>query len=428
MNKQKNEYSVVERCLQGVLLGYPILLLTVKGAMSASFLILIVLSAILIIRTARSGAALYSDSNSVLFGLSMGATIISLSLSQVYHWAINMPAYDSPARLLFSILIFLALREINFQLIGKIQFGFLVGALLIGASIFLSSQGVGATTYYLIHIHLGDLALMLGLLSIFSLNWDRKDSATLVVLKVCGLLAGLYVSLLTGARGGWAAIPVIILAMILISSESKKSIMTRLAISMSVMLLVAVLAYFSLEVVHLRMDAAISDLRSVDSDTSLGVRFQLWGAATHLFMLNPIFGVGSEGFILAMDGLADSGMITAAAAEIGKGEVHSYYFATLAKFGSVGIISLLLLFFGPLWLFIKAYKSQYQFHRVAARMGIILVLGYVTFCVTVEMFNLKMVSTFYGVTVAILLAAATNRTVGAIPSQPMKGKFNDKSS
>lgn len=403
---------LIERYLQGLLLVYPILLLNIKGGMSASFLIFVVLSAILLFKAKSKGDVLFVDSESLLFSLSMSATIISLSMSELRWLTVNTPAFDSPARLLLSIPIFLALREVNYQILGKLQFGLVIGAITIGVVVFLSGQGVGATSYYLIHIHLGDLALMLGLLSLFSINWDRKDSTSLMALKIFGLFAGFYVSLLTGARGGWIAIPVIVIAWILISSVDTKTTLFRLTISMSIMLLGVALGYHFLEVVELRIDAAINDLTTVNPDTSLGVRFQLWTAATYLFMQNPIFGVGSEGFILAMDGLAGSGMITQVAAEIGKGEVHSYYFATLAKFGVVGIISLLLLFFGPLWLFLKAHKSPYQFHRVAARMGVTLVLGYAMFCFTVEMFNLKMVATFYGVTVAILLAAATNRTVG----------------
>jgi len=109
--------------------------------------------------------------------------------------------------------------------------------------------------------------------------------------------------------------------------------------------------------------------------------------------------------------MLDSGLITKAAAVNGQGEVHSYYFATLARFGMAGLVSALLLFCIPLWMFYKATNSHYNFHRVAARMGLALALGFVVFCVTVEMFNLKMVATFYGVTLAVLLAAATNRRV-----------------
>lgn len=412
MKKQMIGDLFIEKALQGLLVAYPILLLTIKGSMSASFLILVILSIVLLIEAKNREKVSLVDSDSLLFAISMSATIISLSMSELRWLALNVPAFDSPSRLLLSIPIFLALRQANYLTLGKLQFGFAIGAITIGLVVFFSGQGIGATSYYLIHIHLGDLALMLGILSLFSINWDRKDSTTLVALKMCGLLAGLYVSLLTGARGGWVAIPVIVIAWIFISSGDTKSALTRLAISTLLMLLAVAFGYLTLEVIQVRIDAAVTDLTSVNPDTSLGVRFQLWGAAIHLFLQNPVFGVGSEGFISAMDGLAESGLITQAAAEIGKGEVHSYYFATLAKFGAIGIISLLLLFLGPLWLFVKAHKSPYQFHRVAARMGVALVLGYAMYCFTVEMFNLKMVATFYGVTVAILLAAATNRTVG----------------
>lgn len=52
-------------------------------------------------------------------------------------------------------------------------------------------------------------------------------------------------------------------------------------------------------------------------------------------------------------------------------------------------------------------------------MGMAVVLGFMVYCVTVEMFNLKMIATFYAMTVAVLLAAAYGRetAVAAAPAQ-----------
>ena len=407
----KNNLAII-RSIQGILFAYPVLLLTVKGSMSASFLILVALSIYLLFSSEKSGFRHGMDRDTVLFCAAMSATFVSILLSQLYHMEGSARAFDSASRFLFSIPIFYVLRNVEIRVLGIVQYGLLTGATLIGLIIWITGQEISATTYFLIHIHLGDLALMLGFLSIFSINWTQRDTPLLVALKVLGLIAGLYVSLVSGARGGWAAIPVFILVWILLSPNFKNSAITKLLITTAAIVLGAVSSYFLSDVVHVRVDAAISDITSADPDSSLGVRFQLWHAASQLFMQNLVFGVGADGFGLAMDRMSDSGVITKVAAEIGKGEVHSYYFATLARFGMIGLISVLMLFFIPLWLFYKATKSSHNFHRVAARMGLILVLGFLVFCVTVEMFNLKMVATFYGVTVAVLLAAATNRTVG----------------
>lgn len=406
----KNNLAVT-RGIQGVLFAYPVLLLTVKGGMSASFFLLVALSIYLLYSTAKGSIRQDMDRDIILFSVAMSATIISVLLSQIYHMDSSARAFDFPSRFLFSIPIFFVLRNMDFKVIGTLQYGLPAGAILIGIIILMSGQKMTAHSSFAIHIHLGDMALMLGFLSILSINWTQKDSRLLVGLKVLGLAAGLYVSLLSGARGGWAAIPVFFLIWVLTSPKFRNGAVVKLSAASAVIVVVAVISYFAVDIVHIRVDAAISDLTSANPDSSLGVRFQLWRAAIQLFMQNPILGVGADGFGLAMNGMLDSGLITKAAAVNGQGEVHSYYFATLARFGMAGLVSALLLFCIPLWMFYKATNSHYNFHRVAARMGLALALGFVVFCVTVEMFNLKMVATFYGVTLAVLLAAATNRRV-----------------
>ncbi len=404
----------ITRAVKGILLAYPVLLLTVKGGMSASFIILLAFAIYIMFRLGKDAVRKAVDHDLILFSIAMAATFVSVMLSQLYHMQFDASALDSPLRFMLAPLIFIALRSMGGKSIGIMQYGFLVGAILIGVLILATGQQMAAHSYFLIHIHLGDLALMLGFLSVLSINWTQKDNRWLIGLKVIAMLAGLYVSLASGARGGWAAIPVFVLAWVLTSPSFKKGLIFKLSALVAVFALGAALSYVVVERVHVRVDAAISDLRSVTPDTSLGIRFQLWGAATHAFLENPVFGVGSDGFTAVMDKLEVSGAITTLAGETGKGEVHSYYFATLARYGLVGLVALGTLFLVPLWLFLKARSSSADFNRISARMGLAVVLGFMVYCVTVEMFNLKMVATFYAMTVAVLLAAVFNRKVEAV--------------
>jgi hypothetical protein len=58
------------------------------------------------------------------------------------------------------------------------------------------------------HIHYDDMALMLGFLSQFSINWATQDRAPVSILRICGLPAGLYLFVQSGARGGCVSFPV----------------------------------------------------------------------------------------------------------------------------------------------------------------------------------------------------------------------------
>jgi O-antigen ligase len=62
-----------------------------------------------------------------------------------------------------------------------------------------------------------------------------------------------------------------------------------------------------------------------------------------------------------------------------------------------------------LWRSLNARDAQ---TKVAGLMGMALVSGFFIFGLTVEIFNLKMTAAFYALTLAVLMAAATNRNEG----------------
>jgi O-antigen ligase len=305
----------------------------------------------------------------------------------------------------------LALRHISIRTLSLVQYAFPLGAIAAFAAVMMKNPHVStyASTSFMNHIHLGDLALLLGFLSLFSVNWIRKDHPVVKLLKILGLIAGSYVSVVSSARGGWIAIPVFVFVYIHFGFSGKlfnKVLMAMLSIG-----LVALLAYIFIEPIHHRLWMIYSDLSSFSSgheNTSIGVRLQLWNAAIHLIAQNPVFGVGAAGFANAMDGLSATGMITPIAAGLGKGEVHNEILAHTVRFGIFGLASILAVYFVPFAIFLRAARSRIHQQNIAAIMGMSVTLGFFVFGLTVETFDLKMTAAFYSMTVAILLATATH--------------------
>lgn len=397
--------------LKAILLTSPVLLLTVAGSISGSYILLLILSIYMLIRQGKARFREGMDRDTLLLVIAMAATFVSVGLQQLYQMQADASAFDSPSRFLVVPIIYMALRNADYKAIGILQYGLPLGALLIGGLILASGQHLYARTYFLMHIHLGDLALMLGVLSVLSINWTRKDSPWLVGLKVLGLLAGAYVSLLSGARGGWAAIPMFLVAWALTSPLFQKNLLPKLVLLVVACGLAGILSFYVSDTVHMRVEAAVSDLRAAHHtyNSSLGARIQLWQTAVEAFGENPLVGVGPQGYRDLIAKKEASGEMMVPVAITGMGEIHSYYFATLARYGLAGMAGLVLLFFVPLWLFYKRRKEADDYRRIAARMGMAVVLGFMVYCLTVEMFNLKMIATFYAMNVAVLLAAAYAR-------------------
>jgi O-antigen ligase len=90
--------------------------------------------------------------------------------------------------------------------------------------------------------------------------------------------------------------------------------------------------------------------------------------------------------------------------------VHNEILAQMVRFGIFGLLSILAVYLVPLLYLWRLAKSNLQPQRTAAIMGMILILGFFTFGLTVEIFNLKMTIAFFSLTLAVLFAAASNKS------------------
>lgn len=408
----KNE-SNTNRIIMLILLSYPALLLTVRSSMGVLFGVLLIISAIQLYRMRKSLLTSHWDGYSIAFALAMASPIVAIFLSEAYHGDFKSPPYDWASRFLLAIPIFLALRQTNIRTITVLQFGMPLGALagLIVLLVHPFAWGDRYTTSEFFNlIHFSDTALMLGFLSLFSINWERKDPALILALKLCGFIAGMYMSIQSGERGGWLAIP--LLLPLWVTAHSQKKLWLKLGIAIPVIIGAVWLSYSMPGIVHDRVDLISSDLNNYthgNKDTSLGIRLQHWQAALHLLSEHPFFGVGPNGFEKAMPELQSSGLLTPEAARMGSAEVHNEILEKCAETGLFGLFSLLSVYLVPVLIFWHTRKATESSIRIASFMGICLVLGFFLFGLTVEIFNLRMTAGFFSFTLAVLMAAATHR-------------------
>lgn len=403
-----NKYSRQDLFVAVIMFCYPILLLTQKGGMNAAFFILLAISLLVLVRDRRSVPPRF-DATARIFAIAMTSNVAVIFLSQLAHGDFDPHPYDGASRFLLAVPIYLMLKDAGQRTATVLQYSLPLGALSALALSLMSYKGGRVSSYFLDPIHLGDLALMLGFLSLFSINWTGPDRPRLLLLKLAGWAAGIVVSILSGSRGGWLAIPVLLIA--LIALRSRERLLGRMAAFFATIVVAAIAGYFLIDSIHQRAGDFINDLSALSQgkmDTSLGIRLQLWKAALYLFWQHPLFGVGPDGFAQMMAPLSQSGFISEIAAELGRGEVHNDILASMARLGVFGLLSILAIYLVPLTFFLKTVRSTDSLKRGAAQMGVCLVLGFVIFGLTVETINMKMVAAFYSLTVAVLLAAATN--------------------
>jgi O-antigen ligase len=397
------------------LLTFPSIAMLVQGASSA-----VSIGAAVVALAAlcwRPAGAPYGyappERHGLTFCIALCGPVAAVALSTLSHGHPLFRAWDSPSRFLLAIPIFLALRRAPPRIFVWADLSFALGAMsALALGLFMprdwGSGRIGSA--FLNPIHFGDLALALGVLSAIALNWWRKDSVLWRAIKIAGLFAGVATSLLSGARGGWAAIPLVAL-LIVWELGRNKPFYWKVLMPVTVALLFG-LVYGLSGTVRERVDEVSSDLTQYTQghrDTSVGIRLQLYEAASTLIAEHPVLGLGGDGFRDEMTSMAKQGALTPTAAQFGEGEVHNQLLAYMANYGIVGGLALLAIYIVPAVFFAAKLKSASRTTRRTALMGLSFVLMFFVFGLTVETFDLKSTVSFYA-TVLAVLAAISDRT------------------
>lgn len=403
---------LVEQVAILLLLLYPTLMLIVKGGMNGVFLFMLLLAFIVrMVRPAGINTIKWQHEWNAYFA-SMIAIPAAIFISQSYHHNYTAHPHDAASRYWLAIPVFLLLQRLRPNIFAVLQFAFPVAAII--GLLLATEMGrgrIGISTLDLIRF--GDFELLLGVLSLFSIDWFGRDRLPLRILKLLGFAAGLTASLASGSKGGWLCIPVFITIFIYLKAAR---IPPRMIALMAIAaILTATLLYSANTAFHQRVDAFANDVAMFNKgnlDTSTGTRWQLYKAAVDVISHNPIFGVGPEGFALEMKPMMETGKITPEAANLGRAEVHNDILSITAGMGIFGLFAILATYFVPFGLFWQATKSASGQIKRTGILGITFVSGFFVFGLTVELLNLTMSTAFYSFTVAVLLAACYNIQYG----------------
>ena len=395
-----------------LLFAYPIVLLSVRHGMSATFVALVAIS-VWYLLWFRGQNSFDWQAGDIAFALAMSSLVAATLVSQVYHSSFKLNALDEPSRFFAAIPIYLMLRNSGIAAPRTLEYGFPLGALAgLATSILFPAQFWKSGTYFLDSIHFGGAMLILGFLSALAINWTRNDPPAVLLLKASGLSAGIYCTLHSSARGAWIALPV--LAILWISYRLSGGWRARAGAAGAAAALIAS-AWF-IPHVRGRIEVTQGEITSVlggHLETDVGLRLQIWKAALQVISQNPIAGVGPEGVPDALQAVHQAGGLSPLGLQLGLAEIHSEILAQTIGLGVLGLVAILAIYLVPLVLSLKAARSGDRIKRTAAVMCTFVVVAYFIFGLTVETFNLKMIATFYAMTVAILLGIARNTATEA---------------
>jgi O-antigen ligase len=413
--KRYSEYALL-----GVLGLAPIFALTVRGWTTLTLVLAAILSLALLMLGRKSNNNLKHNqqepnvkSNAnfwvglmiITFASPLLAVLISQSLRHDWVWK----AYDAPVRFLVAIPLFLCVYKRNIQVMKVWQWSFplMVFSTLIILPYLPSGGWSGSlervTTSFVDPLTFGHITLTFGLLCLFIFNNNETESLQWKILKLFGVAAGIYLSIKSGSRTGWIALPIILLIWGLTRPWLKHPI-AAITIALCLGLGTSLTAYNFSTIIHSRVNESIQEIQAYHWDqqnsfTSVGARLSFARMGAYYFSLRPWTGWGDQGYkdlthdpeiTKFADPIAQNFPLTAG--------FHNEFTTNGVHYGIWGIISTSLLFFIPLAIFLKAYCRR--FNVQLALIGITYIICELASSMTTEVWNLKFTAAFSAMLIA----------------------------
>jgi O-antigen ligase len=344
--------------------------------------------------------------------ITLALPIMAILISQLgrHDWVIK--SFDGPSRMFFAIpILFLFIyKKVNFS--HLIALTAAPALWLIALSVYqhpeLRFQEVGRfSTPFVRPNAFGTYTAVLTSFCLFHLTSPSKPSKLWFIYQALGLLVGLTLVIGSGTRGSWIALPVITFIWLLFNYRSIRAYLPWLTI------LIAIAFFFSSSTlstyINNRFIGAYQEISNwinhSDTNTSTGIRLSMWKISWQLFLHNPLFGYGNKGYTAFLNEPWFSSSASHAAKEmLACCGAHNELFANTLRSGITGLVSALLLFVTPFLLFIKHVKHTNTTIATAAQLGLAYIICVAICGISIEVFNLKYLSSFYGLIVAGLSA------------------------
>ncbi|MYN20050.1 glycosyl transferase family 9 [Rugamonas sp. FT107W] len=360
---------------------------------------------LLLIRRGRTLLPLYqrhwNDIGGVVLAFG-GYFLVSLARLVLDQQRLN--TLDGPSRLLFGlscigVVYYLRPRARHFWL--GLCFAAVLSAVvaLFQVTVLGMERAIGFTHH---EITFGDLALACGLMSLCGLT-DLRNTR-MAWLPGVGLVCGLLASMLSASRGGWLALP---LVMIPVARYGVQLYGRRLLVVGAALLVLVVLALaVPATGVAGRIEQALAEIQRYltlgDATTSVGIRLELWKASVMMFLEHPWLGVGRDQFDVALHALAAQGRLQQSPALLYSSS-HNDMLNCLATGGLLDFSLLILMYVAPLRFFSRQLRSVDRGQRPLALAGMVVVVAFIGFGLTDVMFWLMMPKVFYVMMVCSLV-------------------------
>jgi len=340
---------------------------------------LLLLASVYFIVTKRSMLKLSKEFKLIGLGLLLYFTVMAIS---VWLDGGRISEVDRASRAVMAAVMLPLLASVPVRLPLFLS-GCCVGALLAFSTAIYDKLVLGYERAFddMMPIQSGNIAMSLGLFCLCGMFWaQKKGRLAFSLFMLLGAFTGMGASFLSGTRGGWVLLPVMLLTIGVLFKEClyRKKV---LAMITGILLCGGGLIVQPQSGVEARIAQAQQDisqyLDKTNSNTSLGIRFQLWQSAWQSFTEKPLFGWGNNGIRESQKAQLMRGEISQFIYNFNS-HAHNQFLDEMAKRGIIGLGSFLLMLLIPLFLVKRRLRQP---HNMDVHCGAVLVIVTVFSCI-----------------------------------------------
>lgn len=306
---------------------------------------------------------------------------------------------DNPSRVLLFIPVLLLLLHIPPRL-NMVLYTIPLGSMIAGITAIydkLVLHSEMAFSSRIMHIQGGDISMSLGMFSFaIGFYFFQKTQLKLTALCILAALFGILGSILSTARGGWPALPILLIALLWIYRRNLSKTFFITLIGLFTLAIIGITQMPNNQI-SARFAAAQDDIQQYleqgNGSTSVGARFDMWQSVFIMVQEKPILGWGTQGAPQKRHQLAEQGIISQYAGQFT--HAHNQYLDDLSKRGIVGLVAFLGIFVIPLRRFMPGLKSDSAETKLIATLGILHVLAVMIYCLSQSFFTHNSGNLFY---------------------------------
>ena len=408
---------------------FPLLSLIVKGWVSGALFFATLIAAILLLlpllkhppEGLRTQSAIFTADPlgrfSTFFVIAFILPILSVALGQFLQGSWNVARFDGPSRYLFALVVFVAIAGYRSAAPRVLELAVPAATFI---TLFLipyvpathwSTIPTRLSNHFIDPLIFGQVALALGVMSLLLIGFSEKRPWYITLLQLIGGVVGIYLSLRSGSRTGWLAIPFILFLWAVHYSPFSR---WKTIILVFVISGLAITAFYqSSNTAKDRVGAAYSDIKqyqwnAMNSVSSLGDRISWIRIGWHYFSMRPLSGWGDKGMD---DNINDDAISVYASKETREGLLvagfHNDYVANAVRYGIGGFVSTVGIFLIPLLFF--TYCLRYKKVESYALVGIGYILIQSVSSLSYHVLDFKFMASFYALMIALLMGITVNK-------------------